>query len=80
MGTMLPQTLKKFFWDTPIESIDRTGNKEYVISRLLELGDDTAVQWLEATYAVDDLRHTVKASRSLSPKSRNYWKLKFNLV
>jgi hypothetical protein len=77
---MLPQNLKKFFWDTPLESIDRRGNKEYVISRLLELGDEPAVRWLEEVYALDELRHTVKTSRLLSPKTKNYWSLKFHVV
>jgi hypothetical protein len=77
---MLPPNLKKFFWDTSLESIDRTENKGYVISRLLELGDEAAVAWLEATYPVDDLRETVLRSKSLSPKSRNYWKLKYHLA
>ena len=77
---MLPKTLKKFFWDSPLEVIDKNQNKEYVISRLLELGDDTAVKWLEQEYPVNELQSVVTGSKSLSPKSRNYWKLKYHLV
>ena len=77
---MLPQSLKKFFWDTTLESIDQGANREYIISRLLELGDESAVKWLEETYPKQDLLHTVESSRSLSPKSRNYWKLKYQIV
>ena len=80
MGTMLPKSLKKFFWDTPLESIDQNRNRDYVISRLLELGDEPAVQWLEGAYPAEELHDAVKASRTLSPKSRNYWKLKYHIV
>ncbi len=77
---MLPKHLTKFFWDVPLNAIDRTANKSYVMSRLLELGDETAVHWLEETYPQAELRQTVTTSRSLSPKSRNYWKLKYHLI
>jgi hypothetical protein len=76
---MIPKDLNKYFWDVSPDTIDRTANKGYVISRLLELGDETAVKWLEESYAADDLCDAVKTSRSLSPKSRNYWTLKYHL-
>ena len=77
---MLPQNLKKFFWDTRLEAIDVIRNRNYVISRLLELGDENAVAWLQEAYPTKELEHTILLSRSLSPKSRNYWKLKYHLV
>jgi hypothetical protein len=77
---MLPQTLKRFFWDARLEAIDQGRNRNYVISRLLELGDDDAIQWLERAYSTDELRYAVTVSRSLSPKSRNYWKIKYHLA
>jgi len=76
---MLPNSLTKFFWDAPLRTIDRAANKRYVISRLLELGDEAAVRWLEETYSPDELRQTIATSRSLSSKSRNYWSLKYHL-
>ena len=77
---MLPQNLAKFFWDAPLRTIDPAVNKTYVMSRLLELGDDAAVRWMEQTYPAGELRQTINTSRSLSPKSRNYWKLKYHLA
>lgn len=74
---MLPKHLTKFFWDAPLETIDQTRNSEYVISRLLELGDDTAAKWLEQAYPANELKSVINGSRTLSPKSRNYWKLKY---
>jgi len=77
---MLPITLKKYSWDVPLETIDRTTNKSYVISRFLEMGDEAAVRWLEETYSAGELRQTITTSRSLSPKSRSYWSLKYHLI
>jgi len=77
---MLPQALAKYFWDAAFESIDRNRNKSYIISRILELGDEAAVQWLEASYPHDELIRALMTSRLLSPKSRAYWKLKFNVT
>jgi len=79
-AAMVPQSLKRFFWDTPIQAIDVQRNKRYVISRVLELGDEAAVAWLERVYTQSDLRETVAHSRLLSPKSRNYWKIKYGLA
>ena len=76
---MLPSTLKRFFWDTPVESIDRDANKNYIIARILELGDEAAVEWLSQQYSKNDVRKVVKTSRGLSPKSSNYWKLKYQV-
>jgi hypothetical protein len=77
---MLPPTLKRFFWDTPFEAIDRNANKSYIISRLLELGDEAAIAWLQRHYSRDDLRRVTTTSRDLSQKSRNYWKFKFHVA
>ena len=80
MSAMLPKTFKRFFWDTPFESIDREANKTYVISRILELGDEAAANWVRRHYSEDDLRRVVQTSRTLSAKSRNYWKLQFHVA
>ncbi len=75
---MLPTILKPIFWDAPFDKIDRDVNKSYVISRILELGDESAVDWLRHYYSSVDLKSILKTSRSISPKSRNYWNLIFN--
>jgi hypothetical protein len=77
---MLPGSLKKYFWDARPETIDMKKNKDYIIARLLELGDDSAIRWLEETYSQDQLQKAIGVCRSLSPKSRSYWKLKYHLA
>jgi hypothetical protein len=77
---MLPDTIKRFFWDIPLSVVDRVLNKNYIIERILELGDDPAVRWLEGEYSPEDLRSVVQTSRALSPRSRNYWKLRYDIT
>ena len=77
---MLPTTLKRFFWDARFDTINQEVNKSYVISRLMELGDEVAVKWLETSYSADDLKQVVGTTKVLSPKSLNYWKLRYSLA
>ncbi len=76
---MIPPSLKKYFWDIRIENVDIAKHPGYIISRLLEFGDEPAVDWLESHYTPGEIAAVVRKSRSLTPKSRNYWKLKYHL-
>ena len=77
---MIPRNLERIFWDTRLESIDETANKAYVIGRILDLGDEQAVTWLESRYSKSEIDEVVATSRGLSPRRRNYWKLKYRLA
>jgi hypothetical protein len=72
------QDVRPFFWDTEIEKIDIQKNRDYVIERILEVGDGAAVRWLFAMYPLEDIKRTLASSRTLSRKSRNYWELVLN--
>ena len=70
--------LRPFFWDTEIEKIDIEKNRDYVIERILEVGDSAAVKWLFVTYPQADIKRVLVQSRTLSKKSRNFWDLILN--
>lgn len=53
-------------------------HKAYIIERLLEFGDEKAVRWLFEEYTRDDVAAVLESSRSLSLKSRNFWRLRFS--
>jgi hypothetical protein len=72
------QDLRPFFWDTEFEKIDIEKNRDYVIERILEVGDSAAVKWLFATYPPADIKRALAQSRTLSKKSRNFWDLILN--
>lgn len=63
------------FWDTDSSRLDLQQNKEYIIERVLELGDENAVSWLVSCYHRSEIKKVLAASRRISRKSANYWSL-----
>ncbi|HLD38456.1 MAG: hypothetical protein A3D75_01590 [Candidatus Levybacteria bacterium RIFCSPHIGHO2_02_FULL_37_18] len=75
---MIPQNFKKYFWDTDFNSLNIEKHKKYIIERILELGDDEAVKWLNNVFKKDEIINTLKTSRTISRKSLNFWNLIIN--
>ena len=63
------------FWDTDSSRLDLQQNKEYIIERVLELGDEKAVSWLVSRYPRSEIKKGLAARRRVSPHSANYWSL-----
>ncbi len=66
------------FWDTDPAKIDLQKNAQYVIERVLDLGNDREVRWLWKFYDKKLLKKVVTNSRSLRPKAKNLWTLVLN--
>jgi hypothetical protein len=66
----------RFFWDVDPASLDIRRHKTFIIERLLEFGDERSVRWLFSTYSKDEILLVLRASRSLSAKSRYFWRLR----
>ncbi|MBI3638190.1 hypothetical protein HY227_00400 [Candidatus Wolfebacteria bacterium] len=66
---------KSLFWDTDTRNIDVKKNAQYVIERVLELGNDREVRWMWKFYGKEILRDVIKKSRSLNPETKNLWEL-----
>lgn len=75
----IPPRLKKYFWDTPFNSLDPDKHETYIIERLLDYGDSSAIEWLNKKYSKNTIKQTVKESRRISPKTGNYFALIYNL-
>ena len=73
--TMIDKNLYPFFWDIDPTHLDIRKYKDYIIERLLELGDEKAVQWLFINYSEKEIRKVLHNSRSLSAKSRRFWEI-----
>jgi hypothetical protein len=71
----IPQSLKPFFWDVDFEALSVGNCSHFIISRLMEHGDDEALPFLMRTYSQEELRETIKTSRSISNRSRRVWAL-----
>ena len=64
-----------FFWDADLSKLDLEKNKDAIIERILELGDEKAVRWLFSAYSLIEIKSIAKESRGLSAKSRNFWRI-----
>jgi len=73
---MVSSEIRRFFWDVDPAGLDPKRHKAYIIERLLEFGDEKAVRWLFEQYPRDDVAAVLESSRSLSNKSRNFWRLR----
>jgi hypothetical protein len=72
----LPRRLYSFFWEVNPKQVDLRRHAEYVIERLLEHGDLSAIRWLLKTYSERQIVRVVKRSRQLSRKTANFWRLR----
>ena len=71
----IPLTLYRYFWDCDPRLLDITQHERSILDRLLERGDLESVRWMLKTYDHSRIADVVRVSRSLSPKSRNFWEL-----
>jgi len=75
----LPKFLQSCFWDIDFEKLDFQKYPYFVIERILEYGNKKDVDWLAKNFPKDTIKKTIISSRSLSPKSANFWALVLNL-
>ena len=69
---------RDIFWDTEPDRLDLQKNKDYIVERILELGDDKAVCWLFSKYSRSEVKEVLSRSRKISRKSSQYWSLILN--
>ena len=76
---VLPRCFKPFFWDVDFDKLSIRKSRRFIIARLMEHGDDVAVRFLLKTYSQEEMAAVVRQSRSLSQRSRNFWKVLLDL-
>ncbi len=76
---ILPDFLKVFFWDIEHGELDLKEHRQFIISRILNEGNDRALDWLFHQYDRETIKNAVKASRSLTPKTARCWQNYFSL-
>jgi hypothetical protein len=76
---MIPSNLQALFWDTDLANFTPEAYPDYTIFRVLELGDEAAVNWLRKTFTEAEIRRVLKSERRLSEKSANFWALVFRV-
>ena len=79
MQGIIPTDFKRYFWDTDINKLSIEKNRNYIIERLLELGDIRELKWLKETYPKKDIIDTLKSSTRISPKTGNFFALYYQV-
>ena len=75
----LPENLRPFFWDVGFRNLSVKDSSYFIISRLMEHGDEAEIRFLLKTFSQNEIIHVLKNSRSLSRRSREFWKIFFDL-
>ena len=75
----LPDYLCPYFWDVDFSCLGVAESSYFIIGRLMERGDEEAIGFLIRTYSREEMIYVLKNSRSLSMRSRNFWKIFFDL-
>ena len=76
---MIPSELITLFWDTNLETFHPAAHPDYTIFRILEVGDQEAVNWMRETFSDDEIRRVLRTERRLTRKSANFWALIYGI-
>jgi hypothetical protein len=79
LASGVPEDISSLFWDTNWRQIHLRRHARYVIERVLELGRLDAVSWLQRVYPVQTIIDVLTVSKVITAKSRNFWKLWFEV-
>lgn len=71
----LPKFLKSYFWDADFKEIDLKENRAYILKRILNYGDERAVNWMFDNFKKLEIKNVLSNFRGYSQKSANYWVL-----
>lgn len=65
------------FWDS--EDIDIEKHKDYIISRVLNFGDEKDLKKLRVIYSDEDIKKIIKNRRDILRKTAYFWAFYFNI-
>ncbi|MBU1104723.1 hypothetical protein L6255_04170 [Candidatus Parcubacteria bacterium] len=75
----IPNYIQKYFWEAKLDNPAQKEFYPHLISRVLDLGDTKAVEWLFANFDKNLIVETLINSREISKKSANYWTYYFGI-
>ena len=70
--SVIPAYLKKYFWEVDTRKLDPQKRPEYIVARILEFGDPSAIKWIWRSFSKKEWRAALKL-REVSGKTRNFW-------
>ena len=74
-----PVFLKQYFWDIDFDKLDLKTHYQDILVRILEYGDEKAIDWMKRNFTKDDVANVLFHLRGVSPKSANFWALIFGI-
>lgn len=80
-STVLPESLRAFFWDHRFDTLTWEADRELIIRRLLTHGSWSGIVWLRRKIGDGGLRKwlIVHRGRGLSPRQLRFWSLVLGL-
>ena len=75
----LPAFLERYFWDVEFKKISAKVYSRDVLTRLLEYGDEKAIDWMKRNFDKHQIEDVLFHCRSVSPRSANFWAVVFNI-
>ena len=65
--------LKNLFWDVDLKGLDEKKYANFLITRVADKGGLKEVSWLKKKFGKKRIKPTVKNSRNVSLKTKNFW-------
>jgi hypothetical protein len=75
----IPDFVTQYLWDADLNQLDLEANKQFVIERILEYGDEPAVNWMQTHYKQDEITQVLKTSKRISAKTGHFYALLYQL-
>ena len=75
----LPELLRPLFWDAEWKKVDFERNIDFIIERVLSLGNEEQLSWLRKNTSCESIRRVVMKSRRISRKTARCWQNYFGL-
>jgi uncharacterized protein DUF6922 len=76
---MIPHQLRVLFWDTEPDTFNPASYPDYTIFRILEYGDEEAVNWMRGMFSEAQIRRVLCSEHRLTRKSANFWALVYSV-
>lgn len=64
---------QSLFWDVDPRTTDPKKHAQYIIERILDLGDEKEVRWMSHFYPHSLIRRVLRESRVVHDKSKGLW-------
>lgn len=74
----IDKNIQGYFWDINPDTASPKDHPRYYMTRILEMGNRKAVEWLFRVFGKPKIKQTLPKLR-LSPRSANYWRYYFEL-